>query len=493
MLMSLLDPTGKQLEGMDSKHRAEDPPDVEGNTQPSAKRQPREDAEAHEEPGPAGSTAGAPDFTGEAETPAPVEVTGGSGAGLVDIAATEEATVVISIDGKRSAQPSGDAQGNQPPAKRQSRTRAAEAHSSATEDSRWILPPLTISFSMRFDARVYSGEALEAALRRVVAEIGGQDFRMGRTRVGPSDDTLQRVLPFVLSHVEPAEMMRCVEVCRPWQQELVARGFCRKTMRLCSTLAQGGTLNESLWQNALMQRLSANTGVCPSQARAPGSGTWLGGFGQNEQERLSANKDQEERIVCLDANAFLQRSWGRKGTLHTLLQAASQEPGASFLSRGAASMAQILGLPLIQWVGKPQGRYPGLCTLAGHSGEVFSVAYSPNGKRVVSCSYDKRVKIWDAETGTEVSFTCDCVLCGVVMGIGGGGVQVSRWQWSEERVLWQVRTLEGHLHGVFSVAFSPDGQRIVSGANDRRVKIWDAETGAEVSSLEGVCWGWVAM
>ena len=59
--------------------------------------------------------------------------------------------------------------------------------------------------------------------------------------------------------------------------------------------------------------------------------------------------------------------------------------------------------------------------------------------------------------------------------------------------MWQVRTLEGHLHGVFSVAFSPDGQRIVSGANDRRVKIWDAETGAEVSSLEGVCWGWVAM
>ena len=49
--------------------------------------------------------------------------------------------------------------------------------------------------------------------------------------------------------------------------------------------------------------------------------------------------------------------------------------------------------------------------------------------------------------------------------------------------MWQVRTLRGHTSEVRSVAFSADGQRIVSGSEDRRVKIWNAETGAEVRSL----------
>jgi WD40 repeat protein len=43
------------------------------------------------------------------------------------------------------------------------------------------------------------------------------------------------------------------------------------------------------------------------------------------------------------------------------------------------------------------------CTLTGHSNTVFSVAYSPNGKHIVSGSYDNTVKVWDAQTGKEVS------------------------------------------------------------------------------------------
>ena len=52
-----------------------------------------------------------------------------------------------------------------------------------------------------------------------------------------------------------------------------------------------------------------------------------------------------------------------------------------------------------------------------------------------------------------------------------------------------MRTLTGHTINVYTVAFSPDGKRVVSGSTDTLVKIWNAETGAEVRSFVGERWG----
>ena len=52
--------------------------------------------------------------------------------------------------------------------------------------------------------------------------------------------------------------------------------------------------------------------------------------------------------------------------------------------------------------------------MTGHSRDVLSVAYSPDGKHIVSGSFDNTVKVWDSQTGTEVShcvlIVCCCVL-----------------------------------------------------------------------------------
>ena len=80
---------------------------------------------------------------------------------------------------------------------------------------------------------------------------------------------------------------------------------------------------------------------------------------------------------------------------------------------------------------------------------VNSVAFSPDGQRIVSGSWDQTLKIWDANTGKE------------------------------------LQTLKGHTWWVHSVAFSPDGQRIVSGSEDKTVKIWDANNGKELQTLTG--------
>ena len=52
---------------------------------------------------------------------------------------------------------------------------------------------------------------------------------------------------------------------------------------------------------------------------------------------------------------------------------------------------------------------------------------------------------------------------------------------------WQVHTLIGHSNAVNSVAFSPNGNRVVSGSDDYLVKIWDVETGAGVRAFLWDC------
>ena len=61
----------------------------------------------------------------------------------------------------------------------------------------------------------------------------------------------------------------------------------------------------------------------------------------------------------------------------------------------------------------------------------MSVAFSPDGKKIVSGSYDKTIRVWDAETGKEI-----------------------------------IPPLEEHSGTVSSIAFSPDGKKIVSGSSD---------------------------
>ena len=154
-------------------------------------------------------------------------------------------------------------------------------------------------------------------------------------------------------------------MCKSWRGGLEAGGFCcNTTAQLCSALAGGGDA-ESLRQNALL-RLDASSG------------------------------DDIERA---DGGAFLEKSLSLEGSLPEWLQAASQEPDASFLSRGAASTAQCLGFALVRRV----GRYPKFHTPHDHSDTVYSVALYRDGKRAVSGSHDKLVKIWNTETGALVS------------------------------------------------------------------------------------------
>jgi WD40 repeat protein/serine/threonine protein kinase len=140
--------------------------------------------------------------------------------------------------------------------------------------------------------------------------------------------------------------------------------------------------------------------------------------------------------------------------------------------------------------------------LLGHSDTVHGVAISPDGKRAVSAGWDKVVRLWDLTNGNEIKrFTGHFDKVQAVAYAPDGRSAVSGGS-DGLLILWdlttakdkngkeikdakELRRFEGHEGEIWSVAFAPDGQRIVSAGQDSTVRVWDRSTGNQVVKLTG--------
>ena len=75
--------------------------------------------------------------------------------------------------------------------------------------------------------------------------------------------------------------------------------------------------------------------------------------------------------------------------------------------------------------------------LTGHTSDVTSVSFCPDGKTLASSSWDKTVRLWDTQTGKH------------------------------------LRTFHGHIGMIYTVVFSPDGKTLASGSRDGSLLLWD--------------------
>jgi len=143
-------------------------------------------------------------------------------------------------------------------------------------------------------------------------------------------------------------------------------------------------------------------------------------------------------------------------------------------------------------------------TLRGHETGVASAACSADGKRIASISRDNKIKVWDAQSGTELkTITQDDSPPGHLFPTGiqmpfefsPDGKKIVSGNPSEaikEKInIWdadsgtRLMTLSGLGGWVSSLTFTPDSKRIVSSSTDNTLRVWNASTGQQLMVLKG--------
>ncbi len=151
-------------------------------------------------------------------------------------------------------------------------------------------------------------------------------------------------------------------------------------------------------------------------------------------------------------------------------------------------------------------------TLIGHTGDVLSAKFTPDGKRIMSCAKDGSVRFWDVPSGQQLFAT-------PILGPYGGNQMAgavlspdgkyfvtlySGFFWIvdsrdnkqltyTDRVvrLWEAATgkqlavLRGHTDRVITAAFSGDSSRLVTASDDTTVRVWAIPSGKQLAVLKG--------
>jgi WD40 repeat protein len=190
------------------------------------------------------------------------------------------------------------------------------------------------------------------------------------------------------------------------------------------------------------------------------------------------------------------------------------QPDISQRYQSAEEVIQDLNLKLTQATAESPLVFPGsipkphsqtwrcVRTLTGHQWYVRTVAISPDNQTLASGATDHNINIWNLNTGELIHTLAQRSgdVNSIVFSPNGKTIVSAGWASSSSKpskttqktvLLWHLSKMErlyaflGHFGSVRSVAISPDGQTLASGAGDKTIKLWNLSTGELVNTLFG--------
>ena len=140
-------------------------------------------------------------------------------------------------------------------------------------------------------------------------------------------------------------------------------------------------------------------------------------------------------------------------------------------------------------------------TLTGHQGQVYTVAFSPNGLLLASGSGDRTIRMWDSESGNLIAELEEHRGYVNTLAFARNGTRLAAGTSHGQIIIWdgiptgpttppgiqrpsQILSIDV-VSGVCSLAISPNGRWVASAEDEGTVKVWDAQSGRLIHELKG--------
>lgn len=229
------------------------------------------------------------------------------------------------------------------------------------------------------------------------------------------------------------------------------------------------------------ERHGAILGVSPplrSVAKPVGEWNRLRVVAQNRKIFVSLN---DVAIQDFDLNARQQDATAHPGLFRT---------GGRIGLRGRGGAVAFRNVNVREIQGQPAPVFDS----GGHQARVTDVAFTPDGRSLVSVSFDKSVRVWDVARGRLTAtfrppsgrrrigelFAVAVSPDGRTIAVAGYYAHAYLIELESGRL---VRSLDGHSNSIESLAFSPDGRQVATASGDGTARTWDVKTGRVVRTF----------